>query len=95
VPREIAAEWLERALAEDLAKNDQAALAVAQLARRTDDRERDLDAALRERAASALEKAGVAAAWVALVREGGELGEAEEGRLFGESLPAGLTLHGH
>jgi hypothetical protein len=55
LPREIAAEWLERALAADLAKNDQAAMAVAQIARRTDDRERDLDPALRERAASALE----------------------------------------
>lgn len=92
VPREVAAGWLERALREDLGKNDQAALCVAQLARRTQDRERDLEPTLRERAAAALAKAGSHPSWVTLIREGGELTAADEGRVFGESLPAGLRL---
>jgi molecular chaperone DnaK (HSP70) len=92
VPSEVAARWLERALRCDLRNVDQAAFAAAQLARLTQDRQRDLAAALRERAALALERAGGQALWARLVREGGELSEAEQVRVFGESLPHGLRL---
>ncbi|HKU41524.1 MAG TPA: Hsp70 family protein [Polyangiales bacterium] len=84
--------WLEPLLALDLAKTEQAAFAVAQLARYTSDRARDLDAELRERAALALERVPGGEGWVKLVREGGELGASEAGRVFGEALPVGLRL---
>jgi hypothetical protein len=85
-------EWLEPLLEADLRKAEQAAFAIAQLARLTGDRARDLDPQLRERSARALERVPGTEPWVRLVREGGELSEAEAGRVFGESLPAGLRL---
>jgi hypothetical protein len=88
----IAAGWLERALANDLRSVEQAPFAVAQLARLTHDRTRDLPDALRERAASALARTAGNETWLKLVREGGELSENDRGRIFGESLPAGLRL---
>ena len=88
----MASAWLERALSQDLRTVEQAAFAVAQLARLTHDRTRDLPEALRERAASALARTTGNEAWLKLVREGGELSEIDRGRIFGESLPAGLRL---
>jgi hypothetical protein len=90
VPAGVAARWLGRVLSTDLASIEQGAFAAAQLARRTDDRERDIDAALRERVISALRKNHESL--VRLVAEGGELGEAEQVRVFGDSLPHGLRL---
>ncbi len=92
VPSALAAEWLTRALTRDLASVEQAPFAVAQLARLTHDRQRDLEPALRERAALALSRVRDAELWIKLVREGGELTVAEQGRVFGESLPPGLRL---
>lgn len=91
VSRAKAEAWLTRALSQNLGSVDQAAFAVVQLARLTHDRERDVSAPLRERAARALEQAGHPS-WVTLVREGGELTIADQGRVFGESLPMGLRL---
>ena len=92
VAPEIAGRWLEQLLALDLRKVEQAAFAVAQLARLTEDRTRDLDPELRERAAERLSQVPGSAAWVKLIREGGELTASEASRVFGESLPAGLRL---
>ena len=92
VPSAVASEWLARALESDLASVEQAPFAVAQLARVTHDRQRDLAPALRERAATALSRVRDAELWIKLVREGGELTAAEAGRVFGESLPPGLRL---
>jgi hypothetical protein len=93
----VASGWLDRALSVLGTKGlpadqkEQVAFAVAQIARLTHDRARDLDPALRERAASALTGTGNDT-WVKLVREGGELSENDRGRVFGESLPSGLRL---
>jgi molecular chaperone DnaK (HSP70) len=92
VPSAVAGAWLTRALESDLATVEQAPFAVAQLARLTHDRTRDLEVSLRERAATALSRVRDAELWIKLIREGGTLTAAEEGRVFGESLPAGLRL---
>jgi hypothetical protein len=92
VAPELAARWLEQLLELDLRKVEQAAFAVAQLARLTQDRARDLDPALRARAAERLVHVPGSEAWVKLIREGGELSASEANRVFGESLPAGLRL---
>jgi hypothetical protein len=92
VPPEIAAGWLEALLRLDLRTTEQAAFAVTHIARLTHDRARDVPAPLRERAAEALARVPGSEAWVKLVREGGELGAAEQGRLLGDSLPSGLRL---
>jgi molecular chaperone DnaK (HSP70) len=92
VSADIASSWLERLLALDLRKSEQAPFAVGQLARLTQDRARDLAPALRERAAQALTQVAGTEPWVKLIREGGALSASEESRVFGESLPPGLRL---
>src|SRR5439155_577844 len=54
VPRDLAARWSERLLAAPWPRAEAYAFALAQLARATGDRERDLDPELRERGALAV-----------------------------------------
>jgi molecular chaperone DnaK (HSP70) len=67
-------------------------LAVMQLARRTDDRYRDLSEKLRREAADWLAAEGSPRHFIELVRDGGSLDSEEQGLVFGESLPKGLRL---
>ncbi|WP_166826323.1 Hsp70 family protein [Thalassoroseus pseudoceratinae] len=91
LPPEIVAGWVEKLL--DKPKpGSLGLLAVMLLARRTDDRFRDLPAALRDRVSVWLETEDAPPHWVQLVREGGEFDQTEEGQIFGESLPPGLRL---
>ncbi|MGE3779336.1 MAG: hypothetical protein AB7F89_19265, partial [Pirellulaceae bacterium] len=66
--------------------------AVMQLARRTDDRYRDLSLAVRDRAAAWLERHAAPPHLVHLVREGGRLDAEEQVQIYGESLPKGLRI---
>jgi hypothetical protein len=91
VAPEVAAEWLEKLL--KLARQDPLwQLAVMQLARRTDDRYRDLPERLRNRAADWLRKTHAPDHFVELVTVGGRLEAREQDALFGEKLPLGLRL---
>jgi len=92
VARETAMRWLALALRQDWSKVDTAMFAAAQLARASGDRERDLPEQLRLEVAARLEKGAAPAAWPGMVREPTVLPEAEERRVFGESLPPGLML---
>ncbi|MGT2474135.1 Hsp70 family protein [Paraburkholderia terrae] len=94
VPPDIALPWLEAVLALDWKKVEPAAFAAVQLSRMTGDRSRDLPDAARETVIRRLETLGAAPAWVQMVRETVALDEADTGRVFGESLPAGLKLIG-
>ena len=94
VPPEVALPWLEAVLALDWKKVEPAAFAAVQLSRMTGDRSRDLPDAARETVIRRLETLGAAPAWVQMVRETVALDEADTGRVFGESLPAGLKLIG-
>ncbi|AUT62323.1 Hsp70 family protein [Paraburkholderia terrae] len=94
VPPEVALPWLEAVLALDWKKVEPAAFAAVQLSRMTGDRSRDLPDAARESVIRRLETLGAAPAWVQMVRETVALDEADTGRVFGESLPAGLKLIG-
>ncbi len=92
VPPDVASRWLDAILALDWKKVDPAAFAAVQIARMTGDRSRDLPDALREAVIRRLEAVNAPRAWVAMVGETVELDNADEGRVFGESLPAGLKL---
>jgi len=89
---ETASEWLELLLRQDLKKSEQAAFAVAQLARLTGDRARDISPELRARAAELLGKTQGHEPWIRLILEGGELSAADASQVLGESLPPGLRL---
>jgi molecular chaperone DnaK (HSP70) len=92
VPPEIAGAWLDAILALDWKKVDPAAFAAVQIARMTGDRSRDLPEHLRLAVVRRLEAANAPRAWITMVSESVELDNADEGRVFGESLPAGLKL---
>ncbi|HEY4295799.1 MAG TPA: molecular chaperone DnaK, partial [Paraburkholderia sp.] len=92
VPPEIAGQWLSAILALDWKKVDPAAFAAVQIARMTGDRSRDLPDDLRSAVVRRLEAAHAPRAWIVMVSESVELDDADEGRVFGESLPAGLKL---
>jgi hypothetical protein len=93
VPPRAAADIAEGLLATtSWSRPDATAFALAQVARLTGDRERDLDPALRERVARRLEDAPGGERLARLVREVVPLEAREEARLLDESLPAGLRL---
>jgi hypothetical protein len=88
----VATRWLDVILALDWKKVEPAAFAAAQIARMTGDRSRDLADPVRETVVRRLEAANASPAWVDMVREVVTLDNADAGRVFGESLPAGLQL---
>ena len=91
VPAEKAAAWLQVLLRCDRPEMvDQ--IAVMQLCRRTHDRHRDLDDALRTATVDWLVQSDARSHFVELVREGGQLDSQEQGQIIGESLPKGLRL---
>ncbi|EDZ98402.1 putative chaperone protein, HscA/DnaK [Burkholderia sp. H160] len=94
VPPEVAAQWLDAILALDWKKVDPAAFAAVQIARMTGDRSRDLPDVLRASVVRRLEAASAPRAWITMVSEVVTLDNADEGRVFGESLPVGLKLIG-
>lgn len=94
VPTSQAEAWLEQVLRRDFRKEAPAAFAAALLARMSGDRERDIDAGLRQRVIDALRAARAPESWLAMVAEVQALSEADEQRLFGEALPPGLKLIG-
>ncbi len=91
VPADTAAAWLAKLLAvRDESPEGQ--LALMQLARRTDDRYRDVAEKLRRQTAGWLEALDAPHHFVELVRAGGTLDSEEQGLVFGESLPKGLRI---
>jgi hypothetical protein len=63
-----------------------------QLARRTDDRYRDLPERQRQDAVDWLKLLKAPSHFLELVRDGGSLDTEEQGLVFGESLPKGLRI---
>jgi molecular chaperone DnaK (HSP70) len=93
VDREVASRLVEALLAApEWPRPAGYAFALAQIARRTGDRQRDLDPALAERAAQAIETRGETPRAARLVREIVELEVEEQARVLDESLPAGIRL---
>lgn len=92
VPAEIAAGWLEAILALDWKRVEPAAFAAAQIARLTGDRGLDLPPELRDTVVRRLTAGRAPSSWIALVRDGGRLDDADQRRSFGEALPPGLRL---
>ena len=93
VPPAIAGRWLEAVMGYTWAQPERIAFSVAQLARRTGDRARDLDDDLRARAAQFIRKTGAARA-ATLVEEIVALESREQSIALGDTLPPGLRLVG-
>jgi molecular chaperone DnaK (HSP70) len=91
VPAATAEEWVARLLELPVPRRD-LVFPLAQLARRSGDRARDVGDATREAALAALVEAGAPEGTLRAVREVAMPSEDEEQRVFGESLPPGLRL---
>ena len=91
VPAEKAAQWLEKLMQVEV-NNPVQYLAAMQLARRTDDRYRDLPENLRDGATSWMAKHAARRHLIELVRDGGTLDVEEQKEVFGEALPKGLRI---
>jgi molecular chaperone DnaK (HSP70) len=92
VRRDVALGWLAETLRLDWTKHEHAPFAATLLARVSGDRERDLDASIRDPVAARLDAIGAPESWRRMVREVTHLDAADERRVFGESLPPGLRL---
>jgi hypothetical protein len=91
VSAEIAGEWLKVLL--DLSAFTAATgSAIVLIARRTDDRSRDIDAAIREQAISRLMALGIAEETIQLLSKYIPPERTDAVRSFGESLPPGLQV---
>lgn len=92
VPADVATGWLDAILSLDWKKVEPAMFAAVQIARMTGDRSRDLPLPIRETVMRRLLAANAPPAWIDMIREVVILDTADEGRVFGEALPAGLRL---
>jgi len=92
VPPEVAETWLSLLLSLGVEKVDGAAFAVAQLCRATGDRTRDVSDEARQQALAALKAARAPDSFLRMVTEVAELEAADEARVLGDTLPAGLQL---
>jgi hypothetical protein len=95
VRKEAAERWVEILLNRQYAsgrENSDAIFALAQLARYSGDRVRDLSDNLRERVIARLEQLGADEQVLRPVREFHELEAVQEGQVLGDALPIGLRL---
>ncbi|MCS7237017.1 MAG: hsp70 family protein [Thermoguttaceae bacterium] len=88
---DVVSEWLERLLKIEL-NDPHFHLALMQLARKTDDRFRDVPERLRRRVADWLRKHSAKEHLIQLVVQGGQLEKEETEAIFGEKLPLGLRV---
>lgn len=84
--------WLAQILKVDWKKQPQAAFAATLLARRCDDRTRDIAETSRQLVLEKLKQAKVSNTWLSMVMEYQQLDEQQEKQMFGEALPPGLKL---
>ena len=93
LPAQQAAQWVEGLLDPRIIKLDGAAFALAQLARLTGDRSRDLEPELRARVLNALRAAPRPAILkTRMVREVVAMEAADRVRALGDTLPVGLAI---
>jgi molecular chaperone DnaK (HSP70) len=92
VPASKAAAWLDKLQAWSWPEPDKIGFALAQLGRRTGDRSRDVDAAMRARLAAYLHALPGGERAAVLVEQVVALEAREERVAFGDTLPAGLRL---
>jgi hypothetical protein len=92
LPASKAGAWLDQLLAWDWPEPDKIAFPLAQLARRTGDRTRDLDDAMRARVAAFVRALPGGERAAVLVEQVVALEAREERVALGDTLPAGLRL---
>ena len=91
IPPSEAETWVQR-LMDDAFDDPMVPLAIMQIARRTDDRFRDLSPEMRDRSLHWLDRHAAPAHFQTLIQSVGSLETEEQSLIFGESLPKGLQI---
>jgi molecular chaperone DnaK (HSP70) len=94
IPPEEVARWIEALLARPWPHPKAMAAALAQMARKTGDRTRDVSPAVQAQVLAWMESYPDLADQRRYIEEVVPIAQQEEQTLFGESLPVGLILHG-
>ena len=92
VPPPEATRWIDRLLQPPIVRLEGALFALAQLARLTGDRTRDLDEPVRARVLQAMQQGNCSPSWQRMVSEIVPLEAADRARALGDALPVGLVL---
>jgi len=92
LPPSLAAQWIRWLLDPPLLRREGALFALAQLARLTGDRSRDVDDESRSAVLEALRAANAPSSWGQMVQEVIVLEAADKARALGDTLPVGLSL---
>ena len=92
LPVSVVTDWVESLLKAADLKDGTVQLTLMQLCRKTGDRFRDPDAALRRRVIERMRLAGAKESLLQLIEFGGELDQEAAAMIVGETLPAGLRL---
>jgi hypothetical protein len=91
VPPEKAASWLELLFDQRCRSLEGVLFAIAQLARLSGDRSRDLEESYRARALEILRDANAPESWQHLLIKFEPMADADKARAFGDTLPVGLA----
>ncbi len=94
IPPEEAASWIDVILSQGDGGNPKNAVtAVAQMARKTGDRVRDIDNAVMERIIEWMSAYNFSAPHIKMLKEVVPIAKQDENAIFGESLPSGIVLN--
>ncbi|MDM8549343.1 hypothetical protein QUF72_04660 [Desulfobacterales bacterium HSG2] len=94
IPPDEVSPWIETILSQEWSNPKPAGTALAQMARKTGDRMRDIDPSLRERVIDWLSEYDFPRSHIKILEKVVPMAKQEETTIFGESLPAGLRVRG-
>ncbi|GEM74508.1 Hsp70 family protein [Vibrio sagamiensis] len=92
IPREQVEQWLPNILEQNWQKEPMIGFAAVMICRKTGDRHCDIADDLREIVLQKLKQSKVPDSWISMVREVKVLSQHDSKRIFGDTLPSGLTL---
>ncbi|MDR9829049.1 Hsp70 family protein [Vibrio sp. FNV 38] len=95
IPREQAEQWLPKLLNQDWNKESMIGFAAVMMCRKTGDRQFDISDDYRQKVIDKLKNSKVPNSWLAMVESTHELTQSDSKRLFGDTLPSGLTMINH
>ena len=93
IPPEEISSWIEEILSKAWRNPKPVGMAIAQLARKTGDRMRDLDSSIIDVIIDWMNQYDILAPNIKFLKDVVPMAKSEENAIFGETLPSGLVLH--
>ncbi|WP_394243218.1 Hsp70 family protein [Vibrio astriarenae] len=92
IPREQAEQWLPKLLEQDWSKETMIGFAAVMMCRKTGDRQFDISDDYRQKVIEKLKSSKVPDSWLMMVQNVQALTQSDSKRLFGDTLPSGLSI---